>query len=280
MVPDKGQSPPGRNGSGQPAIFLDRSVEFCQKTIAELNLDSPTCGGWGIPVYKVVIAPLSAILLSLASPGIAVEFINRIPFQSIIPPPPARNSAIEQGEIAEILKVQAAATPAAKALAKRDNDVEDATIFASVIGPKWDLTKLPKTKFLVDRIMDVDRPDSGVTKHFFQRSRPWVVDPKVQTCAPHEAGPAENSYPSGHAMLGYELGVVLASLMPDKAQAILARASLYGENRILCGFHYRSDVTAGEQYGTVLEVEMMQHPVFHGWFREAQAELKAAGLAR
>jgi hypothetical protein len=24
---------------------------------------------------------------------------------------------------------------------------------------------------------------------------------------------------------------------------------------------------------------MMQHPVFHGWFLEAKAELKAAGLA-
>jgi acid phosphatase (class A) len=73
---------------------------------------------------------------------------------------------------------------------------------------------------------------------------------------------------------------VLASLMPNHATAILTRAEQYGENRILCGFHFRSDVTAGEQFGTVLAVEMMQHPVFHGWFKDAQTELKAAGLAR
>jgi acid phosphatase (class A) len=106
------------------------------------------------------------------------------------------------------------------------------------------------------------------------------VDPRVQTCAPHDAGPGLTSYPSGHSMLGYELGVVLASLMPEKAQAILARASLYGENRILCGFHFRSDVAAGQQFGSVLAVEMLHHPVFQGWFKEAKAELKTAGLTR
>jgi len=229
---------------------------------------------------KLVAAAMAGLALCVAPPGFGVEFINRIPLETIIPPPPARGSVIERDEIAEILRVQAAATPAAKALAKHDNDVEDPTIFALAIGPGWNLAKLPKTKFLMDRIMDVDRPDSSAAKHYFNRSRPWIVDPKVQTCAPHESGPAANSYPSGHAMLGYELGVVLASLMPEKAQAILARASLYGENRILCGFHFRSDVTAAEQFGTVLAVEMMQHPVFHGWFLEAKAELKAAGLAR
>ena len=183
-------------------------------------------------------------------------------------------------EISEILMARVTATPNQLAQAKQDNDIEDATIFAGVIGSGWDLNKLPKTKFLMDRIMVVDRPDSSTAKHYFHRSRPWIVDPTVQTCADHEQGPAANSYPSGHTMLGYELGVVLASLMPHHAQAILARAQQYGENRIVCGFHFRSDVTAGEQFGTVLAVEMMQHPVFHGWFKEAQAELKAAGLVQ
>jgi acid phosphatase (class A) len=105
-----------------------------------------------------------------------------------------------------------------------------------------------------------------------------MADPAIQTCAPHPGGPQLNSYPSGHAMLGYELGVVLASLIPEKAGAILARAKLYGENRILCGFHFRSDVAAGRQYGTALAEEMLQHPLFHSWFLDARGELIAAGL--
>ncbi|HKB95709.1 MAG TPA: phosphatase PAP2 family protein, partial [Rhizomicrobium sp.] len=200
--------------------------------------------------------------------------------ERMVPPPPARGSRIEQDELAEIVRVQSLATPAAKALAKHDIDVEDATIFAEAIGPRWDLSRLPKTKLLLQRVMDVDRPDSSSAKKYYHRPRPWMVDPKIQTCARHDDGPALNSYPSGHAMLGYELGVVLASLMPEKAQAILARAELYGENRILCGFHFRSDVTAAQQYGTVLAVEMLQHPRFHAWFVDARKELIAAGLTR
>jgi acid phosphatase (class A) len=209
----------------------------------------------------------------------AMEWINRIPLKNIIPPPPPRGSRIEQNEISEIHKARAAATPEQLAQAKLDNDIEDATIFAAAIGPGWDLKKLPKTKFLVDRIMDIDRAGSRNAKHYFLRDRPYIVDPKVQTCAPHDGGHAPDSYPSGHTMLGYELGVVLASLMPNRAQAILARAHQYGENRIVCGFHFRSDVTAGQQFGTVLAGKMMQHPAFGGWLKEAQAELKAAGLA-
>ena len=41
------------------------------------------------------------------------------------------------------------------------------------------------------------------------------------------------------------MGVVLASLLPDKAQAILQRASVFAENRLICGVHFRSDIVAG-----------------------------------
>jgi acid phosphatase (class A) len=227
---------------------------------------------------RVAAGALIALLFGTSAVADEEGWINRIAVERLVPPPPARGSRIEQDEVAEIYRVQAAATPAAKALARHDNDVEDPTIFTEAIGPGWNLAKLPKTGFLMKKIMDVDRPDSSTAKKYFQRPRPYTVDPKIPTCAPHGAGPALNSYPSGHAMLGYELGVVLASLIPEKAQAILARAQLYGENRILCGFHFRSDVAAAQQYGTVLAVEMLQHPRFHGWFLEARQELIAAGL--
>jgi acid phosphatase (class A) len=228
--------------------------------------------------FAVALTVTLAVGILAASAQDDGGWINRIDVERLVPPPPARGSRIEQDEIAEIVRIQSLATPQAKALAKHDNDVEDATIFAETIGPGWDLAKLPKTKFLLKKVMDVDRPDSSSAKKYYQRPRPWVIDPKIQTCAKHPDGPALNSYPSGHAMLGYELGVVLASLIPEKAQAILARAELYGENRILCGFHFRSDVTAGQQYGTVLAVEMLQHPRFHAWLLDARKELIAAGL--
>ena len=230
--------------------------------------------------FATALIVIGALGISSASVQDEGGWINRIDVERLVPPPPARGSRIEQDELAEIVRVQSLATPAAKALAKHDNDVEDPTVFAEVIGPGWDLSRLPKTKYLLQKVMDADRSESSSAKKYYRRPRPWIVDPKIQTCARHDDGPALNSYPSGHALLGYELGVVLASLMPEKAQPILARAELYGENRILCGFHYRSDVTAGRQYGTALAVEMLQHPRFHAWFLDARKELIAAGLTR
>ncbi|HET7084343.1 MAG TPA: phosphatase PAP2 family protein [Rhizomicrobium sp.] len=223
---------------------------------------------------------LGALLFCAAAVSAAEDdgWINRVDVERIVPPPPAQGSRIEQNEIAEIYRVQAAAAPAAKELAGRDNDIENPSIFKDVIGSGWDMSKLPKTRFLMGEIGKVDRIESGKAKKIFHRPRPWMADPKIQTCAPHPDGPQLNSYPSGHAMLGYEIGVVIAALIPEKSQAILARAKLYGENRILCGFHFRSDVTAGEKFGTVLAEAMLKQPRFHAAFLEARSELIAAGL--
>src|ERR1043166_3455398 len=152
-----------------------------------------------------IIGLLVAGGLSIFSvaPALAEGFIDRIPVERLLPPPPATGSSTEKAELAEIRRLQAAATPAAMAAAKHDNDVEDATIFAVVIGPAWDLTKLPKTKFLIDRILDVDRPDSSAAKKVYPRLRPWLADTKILTCAEHAPGVQIEAYPSGHTMVAF-----------------------------------------------------------------------------
>ena len=74
-------------------------------------------------------------------------------------------------------------------------------------------------------------------------------------------------------------GPVLAQVMPEKSQAILARSAEYAENRLICGVHYRSDVAAGEAIGTVIGQDMLHSPAFRADLEAARAELKAAGLS-
>jgi acid phosphatase (class A) len=71
------------------------------------------------------------------------------------------------------------------------------------------------------------------------------------------------------------MGVVLAELLPAKSQAILARAGQYAERRLVCGVHYRSDIVAGQQFGTILALRLMENPVFQGQMAKARAELRA-----
>ena len=64
----------------------------------------------------------------------------------------------------------------------------------------------------------------------------------------------------------------------DRAEiaAILARAKSYGENRLLCGVHYRSDIIAGQVLGSVVAEELLANPTFKSDFEAAKAELAAA----
>nr|WP_269327678.1 phosphatase PAP2 family protein [Kineosporia mesophila] len=53
------------------------------------------------------------------------------------------------------------------------------------------------------------------------------------------------SFPSGHTTTAYEAGITLATLLPELAPEILARASEAGNNRIVLGVHYPLDIMGG-----------------------------------
>ena len=196
-----------------------------------------------------------------------------------LPPPPASGSPRALAELAEVKRSMAEATPEKRAQAASDNDSENGTIFAVVLGPAWDLNKLPATAKVINEVTGSEGPFSDIAKQEFKRDRPWVVDSAIQTCAPHKPSQDHASYPSGHATVGYGMGVVLANLMPNHAQAILGRSEQFAENRLICGFHFRSDIVAGQQFGTIMAIRLMQNPQFQADMNAARAELSAAHLA-
>lgn len=53
------------------------------------------------------------------------------------------------------------------------------------------------------------------------------------------------SYPSGHTTTAYQAGITLATLVPELAPEILARASEAGNDRIVLGVHYPLDIMGG-----------------------------------
>jgi acid phosphatase (class A) len=218
-----------------------------------------------------------AVMTALGGPAWA-QGSARIPPQNILTPPPARDSMPEKDEIAELLAMRSAAAPAALEQAARDQGLEGAPLFADVIGARWHLAKLPKTKFLTDQVLAASRADAGKAAAYFHRARPSAADARIKPCAPQ--GNAADSYPDARATAGFAQAIVLASLMPERGSAILARATRHGENAIVCGLHFRSDVSAGQQLGTALAMQLMNQPGFKALFSQAQAELKGAGLAR
>ena len=195
----------------------------------------------------------------------------------ILPAPPAAGTARAEAERAELHRLAAERTPERLAQAIHDDKVEDVTSIADVFGPAFDLARFPATAGLFKDLRAEDSVAAKAAKKVFARPRPYEAEPALEVCG--DGADKGNSYPSGHATMGYAAAAVLANLMPGNAQLILARASDYAESRLYCGDHFRTDTTAGQVLANVLVLKLMQKPAFQAELEAARAELTAAHIA-
>lgn len=217
-------------------------------------------------------------LLLLATPMLASEPLlltpSDYPPAQILPSPPADGSAEQKTEMAELKSIQAAMSEATWNTALTDEETENVTAFAATLGPWFDLAKLPKTAALFAQVRAEEKAAAKAAKNHFLRNRPWVVDASLKTCTREDS--PQSSYPSGHSTVGFSAAVVLAHLMPDMADKIMARAKEYAEHRLVCGVHYRSDIIAGQVLGTLLAEELLANAKFKSDFEAAKAEIESA----
>ena len=225
--------------------------------------------------FPIVLGLAAVLLVTVARAQ------DRSPYSDpalFLPPPPPQGSAAAKADMADLHRVLATRTPALFAAAKADSDTENATIYEAIIGGDFSLKNLPATKKLMDDVQARGSADVKIAKKYFARLRPWAVDKTIKPCedvTSDLANPA-NSYPSGHSTVGFSTGVLLAELLPSKAQAILTRARDYAQNRLMCGVHYRSDIVAGQVLGTLEAEHILVDPAAKAEVDAARAELKAA----
>lgn len=75
-------------------------------------------------------------------------------------------------------------------------------------------------------------------------------------------------------MSGYLEALTLASILPEKKDAIFARADDYAQNRLVCGVHYPSDVAAARLLAYALFALLADDPRFAAARFAAQSELR------
>lgn len=195
----------------------------------------------------------------------------------VLPPPPAPDSAQVRAELAELHAIEAVRTSAEEAAARLDGETKNGSIFAEVLGPRFDLANLPQTKRLLDLVRASEKAAVDRGKDAFKRARPYAIDPTLRSCKRNDD--LLSSYPSGHTSMAFAMTETLARLVPEKAPALLARAARYGQSRIVCEQHFRSDVSAGQMLGLLIAERLMAKSVFVAQFRAAQSELLSAGIA-
>jgi acid phosphatase (class A) len=194
----------------------------------------------------------------------------------VLPPPPPANTPQAQAERTELETTERSRSPADLARAKEDSATKDASIFSGAIGRGFRLDRFPETGRLMLMVRGTEKSAADQAKAYFKRPRPWIGNPAIQACS-RDDDPL-SSYPSGHATMAFSMGAILARLLPDRAPQIMARAARYGESRLVCEVHFRSDVTAGEALGLVVAERLMSKPAFVRQFRLARAELGRGGI--
>lgn len=160
-----------------------------------------------------------------------------------IPPPPEANGALE---LAERAIVRGPWTAERRAQALEDNAIDPFAAFDSVLGPNFTAANFPLTAALLDRAGRAAGFAGDPVKFVYRRPRPFVSDSAITPCIPDEPRlRASFSYPSGHAALGWGWALVLAELVPSRADQIIDRGRDFTWSRVVCGVHYPSDVDAG-----------------------------------
>jgi acid phosphatase (class A) len=227
-----------------------------------------------------VAAPLAVFAQAPAAKPAAAKpkFLTAADYapDQLLPAPPKDGSPKALAELAEVRAFDHNRTPSELAQARHDDQTENATAFADVLGPSFDLAKLPATARLMADVQVEEKAAAKAAKDHFLRNRPWVVDPALQSCSKEDA--PQSSYPSGHSTMGFSMAVILARLEPAKAPAIMARAAEYADNRLVCGMHYRSDVVAGQALGTAVALKLLDVPAFRVEMDAAAQELAKAGV--
>ena len=110
-------------------------------------------------------------------------------------------------------------------------------------------------------------------KAHFLRVRPFVYfQEPMLTRFEEESLRGEGSYPSGHTLRGWSAALILAEINPGAAEASFARGWRYGENRVIAGAHWQSDVTVSRPASSIGYVKLQTSPAFRRDMEAAKAE--------
>jgi acid phosphatase (class A) len=197
---------------------------------------------------------------------------SAIDLHALLGDPPAVGSAVQQVELAHILELQAARTPAEE---KRCQDEVAVTVFGftDAIGPWFTEKNLPITAQVMNDAYAQSKVFSKSAKAIWNRQRPPYDDARIKPCVSLDT---DGSYPSGHATRSMVWAHLLIAMFPDRTEAILARANQIGDDRVLAGVHFPSDVAAGKILGTEIARLLLANDQFKAEFAAAKFECLTA----
>ena len=190
---------------------------------------------------------------------------------AVLPPPPLIDSAEQAADMDEVKAVYHAASSNDMAAAYSEKKFSVFN-FTSAAGEFFQSNNLPKTAAFFEKVQKDAETVTDLSKDYFKRPRPYTADPSLAN------GKLETSfsYPSGHSTESMVLALVLADLLPEKHDAIIAHARTMGWHRVEIARHYPTDIYAGRVLALAIVKQFKKSDAFNQDFAGVNAELAAA----
>lgn len=205
---------------------------------------------------------------------------ERLKSIEFVPQAPDANSA--QQRLDEVVSQQALTlrnTPRWE-LAIQDAQLtfpEAASTFSCALGLSINEQDTPALYMLMRRTLTDIGLATYSAKNAYQRPRPFISNGEP-FCTPEHEEILRNdgSYPSGHTAIGWGWALILAELVPERAEALLARGRAFGESRLVCNVHWYSDVIAGRMVAAGAVALLHANDEFNATLQVAAAEVQRA----
>ena len=149
-----------------------------------------------------------------------------------------------------------------------------ATAFSGAFGyPITEKDSPELYKLLTNMIEDAGDLATRSAKEKYMRIRPFAFY-GVSTCNTKDQKKlsTNGSYPSGHTSIGWATALVLAEVNPANQDAILERGYQLGQSRVICGYHWQSDVDAARIVGSAAVATLHSDPAFQAQLAKAKQE--------
>ena len=250
-------------GSRQPNVEQFSQQELFQRPCSPLN---------AVSAPSAKINPKAA---SSQAPGVEQGLqLNLAALQTATGLPPKPHSLAAENDLAILLWLQRHRTPdqIAKSWLLLDRNVVQ---FDRALG--IDMTRSTPTlvRGLTGFLKLVDGAKNTI-KDSVKRPRPFVSHPEITVCLPPEDS---WSFPSGHSTFFRAAAILLADLVPERRERLLAVGLLGGTSRTLCALHYPSDVEAGQRLGEAAALQILASPQWQQ-FKQQPALEKELQLLR
>ena len=151
-----------------------------------------------------------------------------------------------------------------------------ATVYGEAMNITISQQGTPALWRFIQRVGDTGSRSTTKAKRNYMRVRPFarMNEPMASEFDDEKGLRTNGSYPSGHTGLGWAVALAMAEMAPEYQDTILRRGFEYGQNRVIVGAHWQSDVDAGYLTASAAYARMHTSPEYWADLKEARAEYR------